>query len=101
MGPEGISSFSMIQAASDSGNAAALVFFLFDLLHLEGENLCPPPLIERKTRLAELLANVSSPLHYCDHQIGHVREFHDQACTMGFEGIVLKRAEAASIGEKW
>jgi hypothetical protein len=27
--PDGITSFSMIQAASDSGNAAALVFFLF------------------------------------------------------------------------
>src|SRR6202048_5200927 len=28
---DGITSFSMIQAASDSGDAAALVFFLFDL----------------------------------------------------------------------
>ena len=31
VGPDGVTSFSMIQAASDSGNAAALVFFLFDL----------------------------------------------------------------------
>jgi ATP-dependent DNA ligase len=29
--PDGTTSFSMIQLASDSGNAAALVFFLFDL----------------------------------------------------------------------
>jgi ATP-dependent DNA ligase len=50
--PDGITSFSMIQAASDSGNAAALVFFLFDLLHFDGEDLCPRPLIERKARLA-------------------------------------------------
>jgi ATP-dependent DNA ligase len=65
--PDGITSFSMIQAASDSGNAAALVFFLFDLLHLDGEDLCPRPLIERKARLAALLSEASSPLHYCDH----------------------------------
>jgi bifunctional non-homologous end joining protein LigD len=32
---DGITSFSMIQAASDSGNAAALVFFLFDLIYLD------------------------------------------------------------------
>ena len=32
VGADGITSFSMIQLASDSGNAAALVFFLFDLL---------------------------------------------------------------------
>ena len=34
--PDGITSFSMIQLASDAGNAAGLVFFLFDLLYLDG-----------------------------------------------------------------
>src|SRR6266852_2196939 len=58
--PDGITSFSMIQAASDSGNAAALVFFLFDLLHLDGEDLCPRPLIEREARLAALLSDARS-----------------------------------------
>ena len=33
LGPDGITSFSMIQLASDSGNAASLVFFLFDLVY--------------------------------------------------------------------
>ena len=37
--PDGTTSFSIIQAASDSGNADALVFFLFDLLFLDGEHL--------------------------------------------------------------
>ena len=82
VGPDGITSFSMIQLASDSGNAGALVFFLFDLLHLDGEDLCPRPLIERKQRLAGLLAEAGSPLHYCDHQVGHGRAFHEKACTM-------------------
>jgi hypothetical protein len=54
VGPDGVTSFSIIQLASDSGNAAALVFFLFDLLYLDGEDLCPRPLIERKARLAGL-----------------------------------------------
>jgi bifunctional non-homologous end joining protein LigD len=31
------------------------VFFLFDLLHLDGENLTSLPLVERKARLASLL----------------------------------------------
>jgi bifunctional non-homologous end joining protein LigD len=39
--PVGITSFSMIQAASDAGNAAGLMFFIFDLLHLDGENVAP------------------------------------------------------------
>jgi ATP-dependent DNA ligase len=33
--PDGTTSFSMIQAASDTGNADALVFFVFDLLHID------------------------------------------------------------------
>jgi bifunctional non-homologous end joining protein LigD len=94
VGPDGITSFSMIQLASDAGNAAGLVFFLFDLLHLDGEDLMARPLIDRKTRLATLLSDVSSSLHYCDHQIGRGREFHKQACAMALEGIVSKRADA-------
>ena len=46
VGPDGVTSFSMIQLASDSGNAASLVFFLFDLLYLDGEDLCARPLID-------------------------------------------------------
>ena len=94
VGPDGITSFSMIQLASDAGNAAGLVFFLFDLLYLDGDDLTPQPLIERKACLAPLLANVTSPLQYCDHQIGHGPDFHKQACAMALEGIVSKRADA-------
>jgi len=63
VGPDGITSFNIVQLASDSGNAAALVFFLFDLLHLDGEDLRPRPLIERKERLRTLLANAAPCLH--------------------------------------
>jgi len=35
--PDGTTSFSLIQNASDTGNSGALVFFLFDLIHLDGE----------------------------------------------------------------
>jgi bifunctional non-homologous end joining protein LigD len=35
---DGTTSFSLIQNASDTGNSDALVFFLFDLLHLDGED---------------------------------------------------------------
>jgi len=94
VGPDGVTSFGMIQAASDSGNAAALVFFLFDLLHLDGEDVGARPLIERKARLAALLSPASSLLHYSDHQRGQGRAFHEKACAMSLEGIVSKRADA-------
>jgi ATP-dependent DNA ligase len=81
--PDGITSFSMIQLASDASNATGLVFFLFDLLFLDGEDLAPRPLIERKQRLARLLSQAGSPLHYSDHQIGLGPAFYENACPLG------------------
>jgi len=44
---DGITSFSMIQLASDAGIAAGLMFFLFDLLYLDGVDVSAQPLQER------------------------------------------------------
>ncbi len=71
--PDGSTSFSLIQNASDTGNGDALVYFLFDLLHLDGEAVSAKPVKERKERLRELLSNASSPLQFSDHQIGRGR----------------------------
>src|SRR5215469_8067670 len=92
--PDGITSFGKIQTASDAGNAAGLVYFIFDLLHLDGEDLCPRPLIARKARLAVLLSGVDQPLHYSDYHRGRGPAFHEQACKLALEGIVSKRADA-------
>jgi bifunctional non-homologous end joining protein LigD len=84
----------LTQTASDSGNAAALVFFLFDLLYLDGEVISAAPLRERKERLRDLLSNGGTPLQYSDHQIGRGPEFYAKACELSLEGIISKRADA-------
>jgi ATP-dependent DNA ligase len=93
--PDGITSFGMIQAVSDAGNAAGLVYFIFDLLHLDGADVGDRPLIERKARLAALLSNAAPPLHYSDYHRGQGPAFDEQACKLALEGIVSKRADAA------
>jgi hypothetical protein len=92
--PDGTTSFSLIQNASDTGNAEALVFFLFDLLHLDGEAIASMPVTQRKERLRALLSGAGSPLHFSDHQIGHGQAFYDHACALRVEGIVSKRVDA-------
>jgi DNA ligase D-like protein (predicted ligase) len=91
---DGKTSFSMIQTASDSGNANALVFFLFDLLYLDGEVISAAPLRERKDRLRDLLSNAGAPFQYSDHQIGRGPEFYARSCELSLEGIISKRADA-------
>jgi hypothetical protein len=85
----------MIQLASDASNAAGLVFFPFDILHLDGDDVAARRLIERKERLAALLADTRSPLQYSDDQVGRGPTVFDRACAMKLEGIVSKRADAA------
>jgi bifunctional non-homologous end joining protein LigD len=88
--PDGRTAFNLIQNATDTGQGS-LVFFLFDLLHLDGENLMALPLVDRKVRLASLLNGAPASLRYNDHQIGQGPAFHRLACEHGLEGIVSKR----------
>ena len=71
------------------------MFFIFDLLHLDGDDVGARPLIERKARLAALLSGVTPPLHYSDYHRGDGPAFHERACELELEGIVSKRADAA------
>jgi ATP-dependent DNA ligase len=95
--PDGTTSFSIIQPASESENADALVFLLFDLLFLDGEDLTGLPLSERKARLATVMSGVGAPLQYSDHQIRRGPTFYAEARKLGLEGIVSKRADASLI----
>src|SRR5689334_5899810 len=88
--PDGRTAFNLIQNATDTGQGS-LVFFLFDLLHLDGENLTALPLVDRKARLASLLNGAPDCLRYNDHQIGRGPDFHRLACGHGVEGIISKR----------
>src|SRR5438132_8882525 len=65
--PDGRTAFNLIQNASDTGQSGSLVFFLFDLLFLDGEDLTATPLVDRKARLEKLLAGAPSSLVYNDH----------------------------------
>jgi len=88
--PDGRTAFNLIQNATDTGEGS-LIFFAFDLLFVNGENLMALPLVERKTRLASLLHGAPNWLRYNDHQIGRGQEFHQLACQHRVEGIVSKR----------
>ena len=51
VGDDGLPSFSQTQAASDGERGVRLVYYAFDLLHLDGRDIARLPLIERKALL--------------------------------------------------
>ena len=93
---QGISSFSGLQAALKAGERERFIYFVFDLLHLDGRDLAGLPLIERKRALERLLRREkkSGSIRYSDHFEGDGSLVLQRACELALEGIVSKRAEA-------
>ncbi len=93
----GISSFAQLQEALSQRAGDRLLFYAFDLVYLDGYDLSPVPLSERKRALAALLqpwADEASPLQLSEHVIGGGPAFLVQASERGLEGIVCKRLDA-------
>jgi len=71
-----------------------LVYYVFDLLYLEGLDLRDVPLIERKAILKELVGQFPhSPTKYSDHLEEDGPAVLENACDMELEGIVSKLRE--------
>ena len=84
---KGVSQFN--QLLSREGEP---VFYAFDLLWLDGEDLRQGPLIERKKRLARLVRAAKCPrLLYAQHIEQHGKGFFAEICVRDLEGIVAKR----------
>jgi bifunctional non-homologous end joining protein LigD len=94
----GVSNFSKMQDAVASSRTASLVFFAFDLLHLNGRDLRKIPVLDRKAKLLELFeGHAGERLQFSEHIIGAGASFFKTACDHGLEGIVSKLANAPYV----
>ncbi len=101
----GTPDFAALQAALSEGRSDRLVYFAFDLLHTDAEDLRHLPLSERKRRLKALLDGYpSTQVRYVDHFETGGDAVLSSACRMSLEGIVSKKLDApyrAGRGETW
>jgi DNA ligase-1 len=81
-----------------------IVTFLFDLLHLDGEDLLDTPLAERAARLETVAAGLKIPSELTSDPVVAQRVF-DDALAAGHEGVVIKDAaslySAGRRGKAW
>jgi len=100
---DGRTSFQALQNAfslprqGQTGERRALVYFVFDLLYVDGEDLRGKSLEERKARL---LAIVGKPrgrslVHFAEHVPGDGDAVFREACRLGLEGVISKRRDLA------
>jgi bifunctional non-homologous end joining protein LigD len=98
-------SFGKLQAALAAEDSKELVFYAFDLLFEDGEDLRTLPLRERKARLEKLLSTRDgNRIRYVAHLQSNAEAVLSSACRMGLEGIVSKRLDAPyrpGRGDSW
>jgi bifunctional non-homologous end joining protein LigD len=90
----GISDFDALRSAIHKA-PHRIVFFAFDLLHLDGQDLRRTPLLERRETLRKLIEpDPRSPIQFSDHAHCEGALFFKHAAELGLEGIVSKRARS-------
>ena len=96
----GIADFAALQAALRDGDQTRLVFYAFDLLVQDGEDLTRKPLMERKRRLKQVIDAVPAggPLRYSDHFEDNGALMLQHVCRLGAEGIVSKKRDSLYRG---
>ena len=103
-GPDGVSDFGALQKALSESDDARLNYMVFDLLYADGVDTRQLPLAERKARLDDLLgagrAGGSRLIRVSEHVAGHGAAFHAEACRLGLEGVVSKRADSTYAGRR-
>ena len=87
---KGRSNFQLLQENIKS-RKMPFIYYVFDLLALDGEDLRDQPLLERKKKLKSLLDKNKLPsIRYSEHWTVAGEEVLDQCCHLGLEGVVSK-----------
>ena len=76
------------------------VFYVFDVLWLDGQDLRGRPLIERKRLLRSIIPDQPSVLLFADHIERNGIQFFGLTCDRDLEGIVAK-LKHGRYGEGW
>lgn len=85
--------FSALEAAIWK-EPSRLVFVAFDILHLDGRNLAPLPLLQRKQVLWQLIEPGVGKIQYSEHFEGDARAIFRAIEKIELEGIISKRADS-------
>ena len=90
----GASSFEALQQALSRGDDSQMLYYVFDILHLNRCDLTHVTLDRRKELLRELVPSAEEGrLRFSDHVEGQGPDFLKQACRIGLEGVVSKRRD--------
>ena len=78
------------------GRGAAVFYYVFDVLWLDGRDVRELPLRERKALLRDALS-FDDPLRLTEYRNEAGEAMFEEACRKGWEGVIAKRADSAYV----
>ena len=91
--PQGRPSFQLLQSYARS-KQSPLVYYVFDLLFLDGADLRSQPLIERRKLLEKLLKKAPDTIRFSEELQGTKEQLLQVAQKFGLEGLTAKRPDS-------
>jgi bifunctional non-homologous end joining protein LigD len=92
LGEDGLPRFDALRSR---GHKYSIVFYAFDLLHLDGFDLTACPLIKRKEMLRRILPKDNTGrIRFTDHIIGNGNGLFERLEALSLEGMVMKRKDS-------
>jgi bifunctional non-homologous end joining protein LigD len=104
----GVSRFQLLQPRLGRKNAGEigrlvsttrLAYYVFDVLHLDGVNLMPCALTDRKATLERIL-KPSKNVRYSDHIIEAGEQLYEAIAKVPLEGIIAKRLDSTYVQKR-
>ena len=93
--PEGRSSFELLQRYQSAGaNKPPLLYYVFDLLNLEGKDLSSLPLWQRKELARKLLEGLSPQIRFSGSIRADTKRVVQEMQRRGLEGLIAKQKES-------
>ncbi len=94
---KGHTKFGLLQdALKTDGGGKRIVYIAFDILHHDGRNLRPLPLLERLKALDRIVTADGGPVRRSKvWPPGEGAELFKQSCRLGLEGIISKKSSGA------
>jgi len=88
----GVTHLDFLEDAISRREPHRLVYYAFDLLHIDGHDLRRCPIERRKDVLRQVLDKARCErIIYVDHTIGYGRQLLEAVRRVGAEGVVSKR----------
>jgi len=100
---DGTTDFQKLQNIMKGRSRKSLLYYVFDLVYLDGYDITGLLLVERKVILEDLLRNNQDKMpsvRYSRHIEGQGAAIFKAACRHGAEGIVSKRADLPYVQKR-